>query len=232
MQNTQDTTNMTLTSSLDNLKYPDSVIGHWRSARLRALLPYRSELARDYIMVLDYDPLVSELRALPFALDYYHNGIECEFMPDAMFVREGDATLAVCLPYEQWLSDAERIGLGLATSWCMEHLCNLQVITPTSLGAGPYLRNIRLLANAAKRQVAVSEIDKARNYLAEKHDAVPIHVLARYISDGDPLYGATVVLNMAYWHLVELPMHDEDISPNTVVWLPGNDARSEHAKSA
>ncbi len=76
--------------------YPDNIIGFLRSYKMRALLPYRSELARDYMILCDYEREVTEYKSLPFSIDYYSINLPCEFLPDLLVVRDGVPTLDIC----------------------------------------------------------------------------------------------------------------------------------------
>jgi hypothetical protein len=199
--------------------YPDNIIGHWRSLKMRALLPYRTELARDYMIVCDYERSVTEYRALPFSMDYYHDNQPHEFLPDLIVVRDGVPTLVYCQDYEKWQTAEEKIGLGLATVWCMERGCELEVVTHAQLSAGPYLRNITLLRTFAQQDAPHDEILAVNAYLTSVGQPQSITTLAREIR-GIPLsYGTSLVLHMAYHQMLSLPVHEEEIGPDTLVGL-------------
>lgn len=211
---------------LSPVRYPDNVIGHWHSLRLRSLIPYRSEVARDYMMLLDFEAgepgegRVTEYRAFPFAFRWQHSGIECEYIPDLIYVSSGIAALVHCDEHPAWQSYEERVGLGFATAWCREHGCELEVVTPSQLRATPYVSNIRLLRGFARLEVPPEDIEAAHRCLDAAGGPLSISTLALEIAGPHVSYGSAVVLHMSYHHMLSLPLHTEEISSASLVGLP------------
>ena len=216
---------------LRRLAYPDDVIGHLRSTKMRSLMPYRSELARDYMMLLDYDPTVVEFRALPIAFEFYHRGRLYEYLPDliatlsppehsvALPLGSPAVTVICCRVFERWQTEEEAIGLGLTTVWCTEHGYNLLVLSPEMLD-GTYMRNVKLLRTYALTHVASSQVERVISFLSERGGNASVHDIARVVNPLDEPYGWAVVLHLAFHHKVELPVQGEDVTPDTIVSLP------------
>ncbi len=205
--------------------YPDNIIGHMRSFKMRGMLPYRTELARDYMILCDYERAVSEYRAFPFSLDFYHNNQPCEFLPDLVVVRDGVPTLIYCQVYDNWQTPQEKTGLGLVTVWCMERGCNLEIVTHLQMSE-PYIRNIKLLRAHATLDIPNEEMVAINAYLKSVGQPLSIATLAREISRTDVSHGISAVLYMAYHHLLSLSLYDEEIAPDTLLW-PGSESE-EH----
>ncbi|MDQ5823400.1 MAG: hypothetical protein M3441_04200 [Chloroflexota bacterium] len=214
------------------LRYPGNIVGHYRSFKMRALLPYRDELARDYMTLLDYELDVKQFKALPLTIQFYHNNQPHEYMPDLVVVRGSMTVLVHCTPFEHWQTEEERIGLGLATAWCMEHGCGLEVVAPSEIELGPYLRNVKLLSMFAYLAVHPQESEAIRQYLEDAGGPVPLRDLAREVGGHDFYYGSAVVLHQAYHHKVSLAIKEELVSPSTLVSLPEDGERQEQGRAA
>ena len=76
------------------------VIGKFASLKMKRVIWWESQLERDYIYLLEFDPDVASYDEQPLRIEYYLNGKKHRYTPDFL-VRKGNKRIIVEVKQEE-----------------------------------------------------------------------------------------------------------------------------------
>lgn len=122
------------------------VVGKVVSAKMECLVPWESQLERDYMYLLEADPQVIAYFAQPERLPYHLRGQPHTYVPDLEIVWMGNRRSIEEVKYEEDAADPEnQEAFAVFRRLYAENGITYRVVTETTIRRQPQLSNIRKL---------------------------------------------------------------------------------------
>lgn len=122
------------------------VVGQIVSAKMQRLVPWESQLERDYLYLLEADPQVIAYFAQPERLPYLLHGRRHTYVPDLEIVRAGDHRSIEEVKYEKDAVDPEnQEAFAIFRRLYAERGISYRVVTEATIRQQPQLSNVRKL---------------------------------------------------------------------------------------
>ena len=121
------------------------IIGKFPSLKLGRLIWWESQIERDYIYLLEFDPAVISYEEQPIRISYHLNGKERHYTPDFL-VRQADRNLIVEVKQEkEALKEENQRLFNIVGAICARDDYEFIVVTDKMIRVQPRLDNIKLL---------------------------------------------------------------------------------------
>ncbi len=122
------------------------MVGQIVSAKMQRLVPWESQLERDYLYLLEADPQVIAYFAQPERLPYLLHGRRHTYVPDLEIVRVGDHRSIEEVKYEKDAADPEnQEAFAIFRRLYAERDISYRVVTEATIRRQPQLSNVRKL---------------------------------------------------------------------------------------
>lgn len=121
------------------------VIGKFSSLKMGQVIWWESQIERDYIYLLEFDPDVVSYEEQPLRIEYYLDGKKHRYTPDFL-VRKADKRIIVEVKREEEaLKEKNQCIFRIVSYMCACNGYEFIVVTNTMIRLQPRLDNIKLL---------------------------------------------------------------------------------------
>jgi hypothetical protein len=190
------------------------------SLKMKTRIYFESLIEADCIYLLEFDPAISFYREQPLTIHYQTDGRARRYTPDFHAVRSGQDVVIVCKPAHQVNRPENQRKFTAARAWCAQEGAIFEVMTDESLREGWRLQNIKDLHYFARYTFAPAEKEAIQKAIVQLGAAATIGDVLMAVSPTAPLYAMSLIMHMAWWHEVILPLDDARIGPETSIRLP------------
>lgn len=126
------------------------------SRKLGRIVAVHSFLARDYVLLMEYDPQISLYREQPCKIRFRHDGRLHVCTPDFLVVdRAGDRRLIRLKPAAQSIAEDDAAFLRAVSNICRERGFDLTIVHEADIRQEPRLRNIGLLRRYSRTELGM-----------------------------------------------------------------------------
>lgn len=196
---------------------PTRTVGRFPSLKAARTIHWESQLERDFVYLLELDPMVLSYREQPETVTLQVDGTPRRYTPDFL-VR----TAAVMVVYEVKPADKVATPEVAALMACAaEHYAGrgmrYRVVTENEIRVQPYLNNVMLALRYQRHPVTPDVVDVVRQLLGSQ--TLSIGALADCLADARA--GMAEVLALLATHWLEADLAARPLSRDTLVRLPG-----------
>lgn len=195
------------------------VRGEFPSTKVGNLIPFYSRFQQRYLCLLEFDTAVSYFQTRPFAINFEWNGQKDSFTPDFYVIKNNQNHLVQITNPEYQFGEGYQERLWAIKVHCTANKIYFDTINPQCQKLGTLLGNVGFLHQFAHHQIPKSTQKQIIAFL-EANSPVSIHELSSKLSDDNPNDAIVPLMNMAWNHQIILEIHENSISPKTVVSLP------------
>lgn len=197
-----------------------NIIGQLPSIKLGRMVDFESQIERDFIYLIDFDPVVTWYAEQPLFIDYSHEGKGYRYTPDFHLLRD-ERNVVVEIKPDKFISrpDNQR-KFKAASTWCAERDWQFQVVTESQIRAGFRLQNIKRLTQFARYDVPPSVQEEILSAVGCLPTPVTIAAVMTALNPQSPQSMVIPILHMAYHHQLSVPLDDALITPDSAVGLP------------
>jgi hypothetical protein len=194
------------------------VIGKFPSLKMGRLVWWESQIERDYIYLLEFDPAVISYEEQPLRISYYLNGKERHYTPDFL-VKRTDKSLIIEVKQEEEAQKEENQRLfHIASAICARHNYEFVIVTDKMIRVQPRLDNIKLLTRYQKTPINDPHYQIICYELFVKNSEVSLGEVTQFFASRN--IGKQVVFSLLYWGVLAVDLM-QPIGALSVVHLPG-----------
>ncbi|WP_428249815.1 TnsA endonuclease N-terminal domain-containing protein [Ferrovibrio sp.] len=191
------------------------VTGRYPSMKSNRTVQWESQLERDFIMLLEFDPSVCRYREQPKTVEIkVHNGPNFHYTPDFYAERLDGRYVYEVKEARELQKDDIRRRLTLAGELMVSEGYFFQVVTEETIRVQPLLGNIRMLLPLRSVDVPEECLDSAKEYLSQQ-GATPFHELAPIVAPG--AQGWMYLKALISHHKLKAPLDSEDLTADSLI---------------
>jgi hypothetical protein len=195
------------------------VIGKFPSLKMGQLVWWESQIERDYIYLLEFDPDVISYEEQPLRISYHFNGKERRYTPDFL-VKRSDRTIIVEVKPEEEIQKEENQRLfHIANVICARNNYEFIVVTDKMIRLQPRLNNIKLLTKYQRTPINNPHYQIACHELFTEKLEIPLGEAMQFFNSRK--IDAQVIFALLYWGVLAINLM-QPIGMESVVYLPGN----------
>lgn len=196
---------------------PTRTVGRFPSLKASRTIHWESQLERDFVYLLEFDPVVLTYREQPETIHMQVGGVPRRYTPD--FLVRTESAMAV---YEVKPADkAATPEVAELMTCAAEHYAGrgmrYRVVTEVEIRVQPYLDNVMLLLRYQRHPVAPNIAVMVRVLLG--NGPLMMGVLADCL--GEAGAGAAEVLALVATHQLKADLVTRLLSRDTLIQLPG-----------
>jgi hypothetical protein len=196
-----------------------NIIGRFPSLKLDRMVDFESLIERDFIYLLDFEPEVSWFAEQPLTIEYQHEGERRAYTPDFRVIRNEQNVLVECKPEQRVNEPNNQRKFAAGKTYCATKGWLFQVVTDEQLRCGYRLRNVQLLTQFARYDIAPQFKQRIRDFLATTPAPVTIAEVMVNIAPQAPQRVKIPILHMAFHHDLILPLDEAPLSTHLPVRL-------------
>jgi len=194
------------------------VIGKFPSLKMGRLIWWESQIERDYIYLLEFDPAVISYEEQPLRISYYLNGKERRYTPDFLVRKAGKKLIIEVKQEEEALKEENQRLFNIVSAICTRDGYEFIVVTDKMIRVQPRLDNIKLLTRYQRTPVHDPHFQiVCYELFTEKCKASLSEVMQFFASRN---IGKQVVFSLLYWGVLAADLM-QPIGAESVVCLPG-----------
>lgn len=126
------------------------------SQKMRRIVPVNSFLARDFVLLLEYDPEVTSYREQPCKISYLYENKVRAFVPDFLVVdRAGVRRYVRLKPISRAIAEDDEVVFKMVSNICRAHGFEFTIIPEADIRQQPRLHNIGLLRRYSLTELGV-----------------------------------------------------------------------------
>lgn len=144
------------------------VIGKFPSLKMNTAIWWESQIERDYIYLLESDPMVVSYKGQPFSIDYISRGKRRHYTPDFWVDRGDSQEIIEVKPVHQINSEKNQTLFHQINFLCQERGLKFNVVTDEMIRIQPLLDNLKLLYKYARTPLTLNQYLACRYYLNER----------------------------------------------------------------
>lgn len=114
---------------------------------------WESQLERDYIYLLEFDPDVESYREQPFRIQYTAESIGHHHVPDFLVIRQTKKQVVDVKPEDQARAEGNSLLFRIMDEICHDHGYEFCVVTEYTIRVQPRLSNVKLLYRYARTPI-------------------------------------------------------------------------------
>lgn len=197
------------------------VIGKFPSLKMERLVCWESQIERDYIYLLEFDPAVASYAEQPLRISYHLDGKERRYTPDFL-VKRADKNLIVEVKREEAAKKEEMQQLfRVVSAICAHDHYEFVVVTDTMIRVQPRLDNIKLLTRYQRIPIHDPQYQIICNELFSKSSEVCLSEVMQFFASRN--IGKQVVFSLLYWGVLAVDL-TQLITAESVVSFPGHES--------
>lgn len=169
------------------------------SQKMRRIVPVNSFLARDYVLLMEYNPQVRLYREQPCNIRFRYGGKVRVCTPDFLVVDRTGARRFVRLKPESWaIAEDDAAFLHAVSCICQEHGLEFTLVHEADIRRQPRLHNIGLLRRYSQTEPGMQHRLLCREFL--RHTPAPtLGALIETFRDHD-IACPEAVAHALIWH--------------------------------
>lgn len=196
-----------------------NIIGHFPSLKLGRMVAFESLIERDFVYLLDYEPVVEHFIEQPVTLRYVHEEKQRRYTPDFQVLCNGQFFLFECKPAARVDEPVNQMKFAAARAWCQEQGWTFGVVTDAQLAANWRVTNIKLLAQFARYPVSPEIQGRIFAVLAALSEPVKLSEIMLQVRPHNPQSVLIPILRMAFHHEVHIPLSAAPITGDSLITL-------------
>lgn len=197
-----------------------NIIGKFPSLKMRRMIAFESLIERDYLYILDYEPVIEWFEEQPVTIEYQDNGKMLHYTPDFHLVEAGQNVLVECKP-EVFVGRSEnQRKFQAAINWCAERDWDFKLITDSQLRTDHRLDNIKLMTYYARLSISPQVKGQIYAILAMTGSGITVGDIARALVLDNRAMALPVIMHMAFHHEVIVPLELAPLSLDSPIFLP------------
>jgi hypothetical protein len=197
------------------------VIGKFPSLKMGRLICWESQIERDYIYLLEFDPSVVFYAEQPLRISYYLDDKERHYTPDFL-VKRSDKNLIVEVKQEDEAQKEENQCLfRIASAICAHDNYEFVLVTDTMIRVQPRLDNIKLLTRYQRIPIHDPQYQIICYELFSKSSEVCLSEITQFFASRN--IGKQVVFSLLYWGILAVDLM-QPITAESVVNFPGRES--------
>lgn len=197
-----------------------NVIGRFPSLKMERMIAFESLIERDFIYLLDYDPIVAWFEEQPLTIEYHYESKILHYTPDFHLLEQGQNVLVECKPDRFVDQDANRRKFAAARDWCMQHNWQFRIVTGRQVRTGFRLQNVKLLTQYARQNPNPVLQGRIYSLLHDSQSPLSINAVVRAVLPNKKVIVTSCILRMAFHHEISISVNDEPISGDSFISLP------------
>lgn len=194
------------------------VIGKFPSLKMERLVWWESQIERDYIYLLEFDPAVISYEEQPLRISYRLQGKEHYYTPDFL-VKRADKRLIVEVKREEEAQKQENLRLfNIAKSACALDDYEFVVVTDKMIRVQPLLANIKLLIRYQRTNIFDPYYQILCYELFADSSEVSLSEVMQFFTSRS--IGKQIVFSLLCWGVLAVDLM-QPIGAESMVRLPG-----------
>ncbi len=196
-----------------------NIIGHFPSLKLGRMVVFESLIERDFVYLLDYEPIVEHFIEQPVTLRYVHEEKQRRYTPDFQVSCQGRTFLFECKPAALVDEPVNQVKFEAARAWCQEQGWTFGIVTEAQLAANWRVTNIKLLAQFARYPVSPEIQGRIFAVLAALSEPVKVSEVLQQVRPDQPQAALIPILRMAFHHEVHIPLNEAPVTVDSLITL-------------
>jgi hypothetical protein len=202
------------------------IIGKFPSLKMGRLVWWESQLERDYIYFLEFDPAVIAYEEQPLCIFYYLNDKERHYTPDFL-IKRADKCLIVEVKREEEAQKEENQRLfSIARAICARDNYEFVVVTDRMIRAKPRLDNIKLLTRYQRVAINDPYYQIVCHELFTKSSEISLSEIMQFFASRN--IDKQVVFALLYWGVLAIDLM-QSIRAESIVRFPGSETYEREA---
>lgn len=197
------------------------VIGKFPSLKMQRIICWESQIERDYIYLLEFDPAVISYAEQPLRISYYLDSKERHYTPDFL-VKRSDKNLIVEVKQEDKAQKEENQRLfRIASAICARDNYEFVVVTDAMIRVPPRLDNIKLLTRYQRVPIHNPQYQIICNELFSESSEVCLSEVMQFFASRS--IDKQVVFSLLYWGVLAVDLM-QPITAESVVSFPARES--------
>jgi hypothetical protein len=192
------------------------VIGKFPSMKLMKVVWWESQLERDYIYLLEFDPDVISYKEQPLTIYYNSNGKKRRYTPDFLVERAAKRQIIEVKPEEHVTKEENALLFKSVTPLFNQEGYEFLIATDTMIRTQPRLSNIKLLTKYARTPINPQHQIECHEFFARKQEASLDEIINFFAAKHE---GIQVVYSLLYHGVISIDLM-QPIEPDSLVLLP------------
>lgn len=194
------------------------VIGKFPSLKMHRLVWWESQIERDYIYLLEFDPSVISYEEQPLRISYRLNGKERHYTPDFLVKRVNKSLIVEVKPEEEVQKEENQRLFHIAKAICARNNYEFVIVTDKMIRVQPRLDNIKLLTRYQRTAINHPHYQIICYELFAMSSEVSLNEVMRFFASRS--IDKHVVFSLLYWGVLAVDLM-QPIAGTSVVHLPG-----------
>jgi len=197
-------------------KGPKKVIGKFPSLKMGRCIWWESQIERDYIYLLEFDPSVTSYKEQPLCISYFLNGKEHHYTPDFLVERSNRRQI-VEVKREHQTRKEENVALFSAVGpLFFQQGYEFIIATDTAIRVQPRLENIKLFTRYARTPIDPQHQIACHELFAGKRE-VSLGEIVQFFTAKD--LEIQVIYALLYWGILATDLM-KPVELSSIVSLP------------
>lgn len=194
------------------------VIGKFPSLKMRRLVWWESQIERDYIYLLEFDPAVISYEEQPLRISYHLNRKERYYTPDFLVERADKSLIIEVKPEEEVQKKENQRLFHIASAICARNNYEFVIVTDKMIRVQPRLNNIKLLTRYQRTPINDPHYQIICYELFAKNSEISLNEVMQFFASRS--IDKQVVFSLLYWGVLAVDLM-RPIGGGSVVHLPG-----------
>ncbi|MEC1718905.1 TnsA endonuclease N-terminal domain-containing protein [Schinkia azotoformans] len=191
--------------------------GFANSRKCAELVAWESLLERDFIKVLDFDPLIEKIQSQPVKIEYRYKGKLHNYYPDFLAVtKEKYKILYEVKPDDKIDDEQNKVKFEVGKIYCAKKGWNFNVVSEEDIRKGYFIQNLDLIRKVDERSTKASIIIEIYNFMQESGKC-KIGDLRNNCSNIPSAEFEANIYYMIYNHYFEIDLINELLSEKTLI---------------
>ena len=211
--------------------YGSNVIGYFPSQITGEMIFYESHIEFDCLRLLDFNPLVEDIREQPMTIQYKHKGRLRKYIPDFYVeTSDGGKYLIECKSHKRLGDEELQPKFQAGVKWGMANGVQYFIATEKWLRNGCRLDNVEHLTYYSTHIVPVAIKSRIFSIMINHGKPLTLLELAQTLFPNSPPKAKMPIYHMLYHHDLYANLNDEILNNQTLIYWPA--ALSERYKLA
>ncbi|HEX8138918.1 MAG TPA: TnsA endonuclease N-terminal domain-containing protein [Pyrinomonadaceae bacterium] len=194
------------------------VIGKFPSIKMGRLIGWESQIERDYIYLLEFDPAIVSYAEQPLRISYHLDGKERHYTPDFLVKRADKSLIVEVKPEDEAQKEENQCFFRIASAICARDNYDFVLITDSMIRVQPRLDNIKLLTKYQRTPINDPHYQIICYELFAKSREVYLGELMQFFASRN--MDKQVVFSLLYWGVLAVNLM-QPIDAKIAVRFPG-----------
>ena len=203
-----------------------NIIGHYPSLKLGRMVAFESLIERDFVYLLDYEPVVEHFMEQPLTIWYIHEDKQRRYTADFQALCNGRNFLFECKPASRVDDPINQMKFEAARTWCQEQGWIFRIVTDAQLASNWRVANIKLLTQFARYPIRPEIQGRVFAVLAKRSQPLKISEVMQSVQPQAPQSIMIPILRMAFHCEVHIPLNEAPITADSPITLTNSPEES------